>query len=154
MTFEDVTDLDEYQSQANGFINARTNNTQLEMLNNAALGLSGESGEFADLVKKIIFHEHPFTEIEAQKLAKELGDVLWYVAQGAAALKTSLSTIATTNIIKLTERHGDVKFNKEASIAKEAAKECRFDALKEPLNEAINTRIGGFAGFTLREKKR
>lgn len=172
----DITDLDIYQQEANRFINRRTNSTQREMLTNAAFGLAGETGEFTDLLKKIYFHEHPFTEVEAQKLVMELGDVLWYIAQAATALGTSFSTIASLNIAKLESRHGLNGFSVSASMAKEAAKD--FTApLRETLNEAMGTRIAEpllrceckllndgvkdvtncpvhrFGGFTLREKR-
>ena len=50
----------------------------------AALGLTGEAGEFANMVKKLTAHGH---EISVEKLADELGDILWYVAEAATACK-------------------------------------------------------------------
>ena len=69
---------------------------------NAALGLAGEGGEFAEKVKKYFFHGHP---LEPAKLAKELGDVLWYVALGAQVLGYDLVEIAELNITKLMLRY-------------------------------------------------
>lgn len=51
-----------------------------KMFLNAALGLCGEAGEFADIVKKITFQGHPYDLDACAKLYKELGDILWYVA--------------------------------------------------------------------------
>lgn len=73
-----------------------------EYLMNAALGLAGESGEFADIVKKRTFQGHPFS---GEHLKKELGDILWYVAMGCEALGTSIETVMELNIDKLKARY-------------------------------------------------
>lgn len=70
----------------------------------AALGLCGESGEFADLVKKASFHGAGH-EIDRDKAVKELGDVLWYIADAAAALGVSLEQVAKMNRDKLRARY-------------------------------------------------
>lgn len=71
---------------------------------NACLGLSGEVGEFNDLVKKTIFHEKP---IDIQHAKKELGDVMWYVALMCTAFGWSLNEIMQMNIDKLKARYPD-----------------------------------------------
>lgn len=71
---------------------------------NACLGLSGEVGEFNDLVKKGIFHE---TQIEEEHLKKELGDVLWYVALMCDSFGWDLDEIMQLNIDKLKARYPD-----------------------------------------------
>jgi len=71
-------------------------------LSGLALGLVGESGEVADLIKKVVAHGHP---LDAEKLAQELGDVLWYLAVTADALGFSLDEIANRNITKLRARY-------------------------------------------------
>ena len=53
------------------------------MLMNAALGICGEGGEVADLVKKATFQGHA---LDKEHIAKELGDVAWYIAVGAQAI--------------------------------------------------------------------
>ena len=74
----------------------------MDALDNAALGMCGESGEFADIVKKHIYQGHG---IEGQHLARELGDVMWYVAMGAQAIGYSLEEIMKLNIEKLNARY-------------------------------------------------
>lgn len=69
-----------------------------------ALGLAGESGEFADIVKKHLGHGHP---LDDDKALKELGDVLWYVARAAAKLGFTLDDVAAANIAKLRKRYPD-----------------------------------------------
>lgn len=66
------------------------------------LGLNGEVGETAEMVKKAFFHGH---ELDRDKLKKELGDVLWYVAVMADALDMTLEEIARENVEKLARRY-------------------------------------------------
>lgn len=66
------------------------------------LGLSGEGGEAADLMKKFLFQGHPF---DREHMAKELGDIAWYLAISADALGYDLETIFQMNIDKLRARY-------------------------------------------------
>lgn len=79
---------------------------------NSALGLCGEGGEVADLVKKATFQGH---ELDKEKVAKELGDVAWYLALGAYAIGYDLETILQMNVDKLRARYPD-GFEKEKSL--------------------------------------
>ena len=81
----------------------------------SALGMCGESGEFADLVKKHIFHGHP---LPTAKLIEELGDVLWYVARACDTLGVTLDSVAFWNINKLCQRYPE-GFSNERSINRE-----------------------------------
>jgi len=101
----------EYQTLA-----ARTaNDFELEsILVNCALGLTGESGEFSDLIKKWKFHGH---ELGQTKLLKEVGDILWYAARVCTALEVDLSTVMRANIEKLEKRYPN-GFNSADSLAR------------------------------------
>jgi len=69
------------------------------------LGLAGESGEVADKIKKIIRDKGGIiSDEDRQEMKKELGDVLWYVAQIATELKIDLEDVAQTNLEKLLSR--------------------------------------------------
>ena len=78
----------------------------------AALGLAGEAGEFANMIKKISAHGH---SINKDKLSEELGDILWYLSEGATACGLELNKIAHMNVQKLKERYPD-GFSEERSI--------------------------------------
>ena len=67
-----------------------------------ALGLTGEAGEVADLVKKHAFQGH---ELDCSHMAKELGDVAWYLAVSADAIGYTLEEIFEMNVAKLKARY-------------------------------------------------
>lgn len=83
-----------------------------ELLMNAALGICGEGGEVADMVKKAAFQGH---KLNVSHVAKELGDVLWYLAIGAHAIGIDFEEIARMNVEKLKKRYPD-GFESELSI--------------------------------------
>lgn len=101
--------LDEYQRLA-----MRTHQPGELRLPCYALGVAGEAGEVADMVKKHLGHGH---ELDRDKLIKELGDVLWYVAGLAHLFDVSLSTVAEANVHKLEKRYPN-GFSSEASLAR------------------------------------
>jgi NTP pyrophosphatase (non-canonical NTP hydrolase) len=106
----DPLTLSEYQSLAGRTAGAGGNGERRLIV--AALGLAGEAGEFANLVKKLSAHGHPIT---AEELADELGDVLWYLAEAASATGMDLGSIAQQNVEKLRRRYPD-GFSQERSI--------------------------------------
>lgn len=69
---------------------------------NACLGLSGEVGEFNDMIKKWIFHEKVLDE---KHLKKECGDIMWYIAMICHAFCWNLDEIMQMNIDKLKARY-------------------------------------------------
>ena len=104
-------EINEYQNEAMRTASGM-NYENHGMLINAALGLCGESGEVADMIKKATFQGH---ELDKEHLAKELGDVAWYIAVGAQAIGYDLETIFQLNIDKLTARYPD-GFEAEKSL--------------------------------------
>jgi NTP pyrophosphatase (non-canonical NTP hydrolase) len=67
-----------------------------------AIGLAGEAGEVAELVKKGVFHRHG---LDQARLANELGDVLWYAAGLCTVLGLDLGEVMQANIDKLRRRY-------------------------------------------------
>lgn len=95
--------INEYQTAA--LRTAQTDKlTANELLLNSALGLCGESGEVADIVKKFRFQGH---DLDVEHIAKELGDVAWYLAVGAYAIGFDLESIFRMNKEKLEARYPD-----------------------------------------------
>ena len=68
------------------------------------LGLAGETGEVADKIKKVIRRNGEFTTETKTEIAKELGDVLWYVAILSRELGFDLEELARLNLAKLADR--------------------------------------------------
>lgn len=76
------------------------------------LGLSGEAGEVAEKIKKVIRDKNGvMNDEEREKIKKELGDVLWYVSQLATELGLQLDEVAQNNIEKLYSRLERGKIN-------------------------------------------
>ena len=95
----------------------RTLNPELskkDVLINSVMGLCGESGECIDIVKKWLAQGHA---LDKDKLAKELGDVAWYLAEAATALEIPLEEILAANIEKLKQRFPE-GFTTEDSLAR------------------------------------
>lgn len=79
---------------------------RLENLEYPTLGLAGEAGEVANIVKKIQRdHGGVINEEIRTKLKDELGDVLWYISACADELDLTLTEIAEYNVDKLAKRH-------------------------------------------------
>ena len=82
-----------------------------ERLLTAAVGMSAEAGEFTEIVKKIIFQGKPVNEENLFHLKRELGDIMWYVAQACMGLGTSLDEIMEMNVEKLVARYPGGEFD-------------------------------------------
>jgi len=106
----DKLEFNQYQDLANRTSGAGGNGDRRLVI--AALGLAGEAGEFANLVKKLTAHGH---EIPIASLSDELGDILWYVAEAATACGLSLGSVAQDNVGKLRRRYPD-GFSQDKSI--------------------------------------
>lgn len=83
----------------------------IERLDTAASGMSAEGGEFMEIVKKLKFQGKPYDAATKEHLQKELGDIMWYVAQAALALDTRLDEIIYINTLKLAARYPGGMFN-------------------------------------------
>lgn len=110
-----MIDFNSYQEKIISFMNPKVMENDQDILMNAVLGINGEAGEVADLIKKWLFHER---ELDLEKLDKEVGDVLFYCALYAHARKRLLSDIAQLNVDKLSVRYADGKWSAKANIAK------------------------------------
>ena len=102
--------INEYQELAMTTLNPDL--SKKDVLINSVMGLCGESGEAIDIVKKGMAQGH---ELDKERLAKELGDIAWYLAETATALDTDLEEVLTRNIDKLKKRYPE-GFTAENSI--------------------------------------
>tara|TARA_B100000035_G_scaffold153144_1_gene130451 strand:+ start:1848 stop:2252 length:405 start_codon:yes stop_codon:yes gene_type:complete len=76
-----------------------------ERIMTAAIGISAEGGEFAEIVKKCIFQGKPMDDDAQYHMKRELGDIVWYVVQACIALGISFEDVIDTNIQKLEARY-------------------------------------------------
>lgn len=113
--------LNGYADAASDFARpARPMTADEAQLLNWALGLAGEAGEFAEKVKKALFHGHP---VSVAEMSKELGDVLWYAANAVDGINTlwdsklTLEAVANQNLAKLGVRYAG-GFSEEKSRAR------------------------------------
>ena len=102
--------VNEYQRLAMTTLNPALD--KKDVLINGVMGLCGESGEAIDIVKKWLAQGH---ELDKEKLAKELGDIAWYLAETATALDLNLEDVFEANIEKLKKRYPD-GFDSQKSI--------------------------------------
>jgi NTP pyrophosphatase (non-canonical NTP hydrolase) len=105
--------VNEYQKLAMTTLNPELN--KKDVLINGVMGLCGESGEAIDIVKKWLAQGH---ELDKEKLAKELGDIAWYLAETATALDLNLEDVFEANIEKLKKRYPE-GFDSRRSIHRE-----------------------------------
>jgi NTP pyrophosphatase (non-canonical NTP hydrolase) len=102
-------DFNEYQELSKRTMPKQYNR---DAIANYAMGLSGEAGETTDLIKKELFHGH---DRDAEKVKKEIGDVLHYASGLATMYGFSLEDAAITNIEKLRKRY-PAGFNTQDSL--------------------------------------
>ena len=86
-------------------------NVEVSRLFTAGIGLSGEVGEFNEIIKKIMFQAKTFDSVTHEHMKKELGDIMWYVTQACLALKVDLSDVIIANKEKLSKRFSEKKFS-------------------------------------------
>ena len=103
-------------SQDSAILQARidelvANGADIPHLLTAALGLTAESGEVTEGVKKIILQGKPYNEDNVFHMKRELGDICWYLAQACMALDTTFDEIIEMNVDKLKARYPGGEFD-------------------------------------------
>jgi NTP pyrophosphatase (non-canonical NTP hydrolase) len=109
--------FNEYQAAA--LRTAKDRKDFFARLQEGALGLCGEAGEVAELIKKGIYQGHV---LNRHRIREELGDAMWYISLIAAAAGIELDEVAKANIEKLRNRYPD-GFDSERSIHREGTGE-------------------------------
>ena len=92
----------------------------IERLTTSGVGLAAESGEFLEIVKKMVFQGKPWSDSNREHLIIELGDVMWYVAQACMALDISFDDVVRGNVKKLEKRYPGGSFDVEKSENRKA----------------------------------
>lgn len=119
-------DLNKYATFVNGVTSEPSKNfdvfiARLHELNNAgvdvsrlitgSIGLAGEAGELAEIVKKVLFHGKEYNADISTHLKKELGDIIWYWTQTSMALGIDPNEVIAENVRKLEARYPGGEFN-------------------------------------------
>ena len=108
MTSEPSKNFDSYVERINELNEA---GCDVSRLNTAAIGIVAEAGEFAEIVKKILFQGKEYNQDNIDHMIIELGDILWYISQAATALGVRLDDILLGNTMKLLKRYPDGEFD-------------------------------------------
>jgi len=87
----------------------------IERLTTAGVGLATESGEFLEIVKKMVFQGKPWNDDNREHLIIELGDIMWYVANACIALNVEFDDVVRGNVKKLEKRYPGGSFSIEKS---------------------------------------
>ena len=87
----------------------------IERLTTAGVGLAAESGEFLEIVKKMVFQGKPWNDDNREHLIIELGDTMWYVMQACMALDVDINDVVRRNVSKLEKRYPSGSFDVEKS---------------------------------------
>ena len=101
----------DYQSFIDSLHLLNGEGSNINRLATAGVGLAAESGEFLEIVKKMVFQGKPWNADNREHLIIELGDVLWYVAQACMALEVSFDDVVAGNVEKLKKRYRGGEFD-------------------------------------------
>lgn len=89
----------------------KMNGAKPERLLTAACGISAEGGEFMEIVKKILFQGKPYNDDNVYHMKRELGDIMWYMAQACISLGVSFEELVEMNVEKLEARYPGGEFD-------------------------------------------
>lgn len=92
--------LREYQEQSKRTLNQSLD--KKDQLTNMIIGVMGESGEVADIIKKSLYQGH---DLDREKISEEIGDVMFYIVNLCNILELDLETIISNNYFKLLNRY-------------------------------------------------
>ena len=101
----------DYPALSSRLTELEVNECNVTQLLTAALGLTAESGEFTEVVKKIFLQGKPYNEDNIFHMKRELGDICWYLAQACMALDTTFDEIIEMNVDKLKARYPGGEFD-------------------------------------------
>jgi len=103
-----------------------------QKLSLGGLGVAGEAGEVADLIKKVLHHSKP---LDKDKIIKEMGDVYWYLEYLGATLDVSTEDVLAANVKKLKERHPNGWTPESQNAKADEKKKCPYAGCPDPFNQ-------------------
>jgi NTP pyrophosphatase (non-canonical NTP hydrolase) len=109
----------DYHALASRLSELEATGANVTQMMTAAFGLSAEAGEFTEVVKKIVFQGKPYTEENIFHMKRELGDIMWYLAQACMALDISIDEVIQMNFDKLSSRYPEGSFSIDRSENRE-----------------------------------
>ena len=89
----------------------RGDGCDIQRLMTAAVGVCAEGGEFMEIVKKMAFQGKPYNEENVYHMKRELGDIMWYMAQACIALDVTFEELVEMNVEKLEKRYPGGSFD-------------------------------------------
>ena len=89
----------------------RGDGCDIQRLMTAAVGVCAEGGEFMEIVKKMAFQGKPYNEDNVYHMKRELGDIMWYMAQACIALDVTFEELVEMNVEKLEKRYPGGSFD-------------------------------------------
>jgi NTP pyrophosphatase (non-canonical NTP hydrolase) len=95
----------DFQALMERYAELKSQGCNIQRLDTAASGMSAEAGEFMEIVKKLKFQGKDFNAANKEHLTKELGDIMWYVAQACLALGVRFDEVIYINTLKLAARY-------------------------------------------------
>ena len=101
--------------------NLKQDGCDISLLMTAAFGLSAESGEFTEVVKKIVFQGKPYNDDNHFHMYRELGDICWYLINACRALGVDPNEMFAENVRKLEARYPGGKFDVYSSENRDAS---------------------------------
>jgi len=105
----------DFESFIESLNNLDREGSNINRLTTAAVGLSAESGEFLEIIKKMVLQGKPWNDDNREHLIIELGDVMWYVAQACMALDVPFDDVIRRNVKKLESRYPGGSFSIDKS---------------------------------------
>ena len=114
--------VEEYRAFVKSVASA-ANKSKFEQIQQGCIGLSTESGELLDNLKKSMFQERVFDEVNAKE---ECGDALFYITELLDAIGSDIFECIDLNMKKLTARYGDIRFNSDKSLNRDLGGERKI----------------------------